>query len=303
MGLIGMYVALDHQITFDPGGRNCRRLYEAARTGPPLVKPAAERLFAAADAGGRVLLSTGFPIVPPEAPETDGPPGTVVLARAVERLGGTPVIVVEPAVRETITALVDALGMEPPVIETVPPTADRDRAEGLLDRHEPAAVVAVEKPARSADGSYRNMAGEDVSAFVGGVDALFERARDHGVPTVGIGDGGNEIGMGAVRAAVHDHVDHGATIASRTAVDQLVVAGVSNWGAYGVVAALSLLADEPLLHTGGVERQLLSASLDAGCVDGVHGEPVLSVDGIPSGVHEGVVDVLAESCTAALDDP
>ena len=297
-----MYAAIDHQITFDPGGRNCRRLYEAARNGPPLVKPAAEELLDAADAGGRILLSTGFPIVPPEAPETDGPLGTVVLARAVAALGGRPVIVVESAVREAISALADTLGMEQPVIETVTPTAGGGRAERLLDRHEPAAVVAVEKPGRSADGSYRNMAGEDVSAFVGGVDALFERARDHGVPTVGIGDGGNEIGMGAIRSAVHDHVDHGETIASRTAVDQLVVAGVSNWGAYGVVAALSLLAGERLLHTGGAERRMLAASLDAGCVDGVSGESVLSVDGIPSGVHEGVVDVLFESCATALDD-
>jgi hypothetical protein len=162
--------------------------------------------------------------------------------------------------------------------------------------------VAVEKPGRSADGSHRNMSGEPVSQHVVAVDALFEGARDRGVPTVAVGDGGNEIGMGLVQSAVHEHVDYGETIASVTPVDHLVVAGVSNWGAYGIVAALSLLAGEALLHTGGIERRLLAASLDAGCVDGVRGESVRSVDGIPSAVHEAVVDVLAESCAAALDD-
>mgnify|MGYP006278738991 CR=1 FL=1 len=73
-------------------------------------------------------------------------------------------------------------------------------------------------------------------------------------------------------------------------------------GAYGVVAALSLLADEQLLHTAATERRLLAASIEAGCVDGVRRTAAPSVDGIPSGVHEGGVGVLVESATAALDD-
>jgi len=294
-----MYAAIDHQITLDLGGRNCRRLYEAAHEGTPLVKSAAERLLEAADSGDRVLLSTGFPIVPPEAPETDGPLGTAVLARALGQLGAEPVIVVEPMVEATITALLDVLDCEYPTEIVDPATAT---VESLLDRHDPGAVVAVEKPGRCADGSHRNMNGDPISQHIAPVDALFEGARDRGIPTVAVGDGGNEVGMGLVQSAVEAHVDSGETIACVTPVDHLVVAGVSNWVAYGVVAELSLLAGEELLHTGAIERQLLAASLDAGCVDGVRGESVLSVDGIPSAVHEGVVSVLTECCAAALDD-
>ena len=69
------------------------------------------------------------------------------------------------------------------------------------------------------------------------LDALFLRRRA-GTVTIGIGDGGNEIGMGRVRARVVRDVPNGAKIASVVRTDHLVVAGTSNWGAWGVVAHL-----------------------------------------------------------------
>ncbi|MFD1589504.1 DUF4392 domain-containing protein [Halorientalis brevis] len=292
-----MFVEIDHQITLDLGGRNSRRLYEAVRADDPLVKTAAERLQRACESGGHVLLTTGFPIVPPGAPETDGPLGTVVLARALARLGATPVLVVEPMVRDPITALADELGCDFPV-ETVEPTATS--ADSLLDRYEPTALVAIEKPGRCADGSYRNMAGADILEYVGPVDGLFEQAREQGIPTVAVGDGGNELGMGVVQSTVEAAIPHGETIACVTPVDALVVAGVSNWGAYGIVAALSVFAGENLLHTGEAERRLLARSLSAGCVDGVSGDSETCVDGIACEIHESVVDILHRSCAAEL---
>ncbi len=290
-----MFAEIDHQITLDLGGRHSRRLYEAVREDNPLVKTAAERLRRACEPGRHILLTTGFPIVPPGNPETDGPLGTVVLARALARLGATPVLVVEPMVRDPITALLTELGCDFPV-ETVGPA--EANADALLARYEPTAVVAIEKPGRCADGSYRNMGGENILEHVGSVDALFEEAREQGIPTVAVGDGGNEIGMGVVQSTVEAEIPHGETIACVTPVDTLVVAGVSNWGAYGIVTALSVLAGENLLHTGETERRLLATSLEAGCVDGVSGTAELCVDGIPSAVHESVVDILHQSCAA-----
>src|SRR5262249_21382366 len=81
--------------------------------------------------------------------------------------------------------------------------------------------------------------------------------------TVGIGDGGNEIGMGAARARIARIDPLRARIAAVVGVDHLVVAGVSNWGAYGVVAALGLLTANDLLHTAEVERRPARASLGA----------------------------------------
>ena len=66
--------------------------------------------------------------------------------------------------------------------------------------------------------------------------------------TIGIGDGGNEIGMGKLPAGlIAQHVPNGAQIACVTSCDHLVVAGVSNWGAYGLAAGVRLLRQAPFV--------------------------------------------------------
>lgn len=304
-----MFAAIDQQITVDLGGRHTHQLYTAARDDESLVEAAARPLQAAADAGETVLLTTGFPIPPSNQPETDGPLGTVVLAGALSDLGAEPVIVTEPRVEAAITAVADALGSEPPeVVAVAPPDSTASEARGdataeptarsVLDSYEPGAVVAIEKPGVTADGSYRTAAGEEITALVAAVDPLIEAARERGIPTVAVGDGGNEVGMGGIRSAVETHVDGGETIACVTPVDALVVAAVSNWGAYGIVAALSLGSGRNLLHTGDTERALLRAAVEADCIDGVTGDATASVDGIPAAVHANVVDLL-QHCVAA----
>jgi len=298
-----MFAAIDRQLTVDLGGRNVQPLYAAARNDEPLVAAAATPLFAAAAAGELVVLTTGFPIPPSNEPETDGPLGTVALAGALADLGAKPLVVTEPRVEPAITAVADALGIKLPETVSLAPSdsaAEPTTARSLLDR-EPGAVVAVEKPGPTADGSYRTAAGEDITARVADIEPLFAAARERGIPTVGVGDGGNEVGMGAVQSAVEQHIDNGETIACRTPVDALVVAGVSNWGAYGVVAALSLTAGRELLHTGPTERELLAAAVEAGCIDGVTGEATPSVDGIPGAIHADVVDLLGDICTTEID--
>jgi hypothetical protein len=46
--------------------------------------------------GGCVLIVTGFYILDPGAPETDGPPGAAALAAAIKAAGHTPVLVTDP---------------------------------------------------------------------------------------------------------------------------------------------------------------------------------------------------------------
>lgn len=294
--------AIDHQITLDPGDRNSRRLYAAAHehAGEPLVGRAADRLLAAigedqAATGDRraadpeVAIATGFPIPPSGRPETDGPLGAVVLAGALEELGVQPVFVVDGRTEAVLTALADALGHES--ITTIRPT---DASGGLADRV--ASVVAIETPGRCADGRYRTMTAEDITPLVEPVDDLIERAVDYGIPTIAVGDGGNEVGFGAIRPAVERHVDRGEQVACVTPAESLVVAGVSNWGAYGLVAALSRRTDRSLLHTPATERRLLEVAIEAGAIDGVSGLAEPTVDGIDTAVHERVVGVLGALC-------
>lgn len=98
--------------------------------------------------------------------------------------------------------------------------------------------------------------------------------------------------MGAARATFGRLGRLEARIASVVRVDHLVVAGVSNWGGYGVVAALSRLAGRELLHTPAAERRMIEACVAAGAADGVTRRRATTVDGLPLEVHAAVVELL-----------
>ena len=74
----------------------------------------------------------------------------------------------------------------------------------------------------------------------------FSAYKSGKITTVGIGDGGNEIGMGKVHQQVIEHIQNGRNIASTVATDHLVTAGVSNWGGSALVAALRVLNQCPV---------------------------------------------------------
>jgi hypothetical protein len=78
-------------------------------------------------------------------------------------------------------------------------------------------------------------------------------------------------------------------------VDHLVVAGVSNWGAYGVVAQLGRLTGQPLLHTPTDERTMIDACVSAGAVDGLTRRREPTVDAHPADTHAAIVALLGLS--------
>src|SRR5207249_6359795 len=103
--------------------------------------------------------------------------------------------------------------------------------------------------------------------------------------SIGVGDGGNEIGMGKIS---HDtivrNIPNGDLIHCRVATDHLIVAGVSNWGAYGLAAGVALLRGVKLpaeLFDPERERAILQTMVDVGpLVDGVTGLQTATVDGL-----------------------
>src|SRR5207244_5133191 len=102
-------------------------------------------------------------------------------------------------------------------------------------------------------------------------------------------DGGTEIGMGNVRPRLAREGAPMARIASTVRVKYLVVAGVSNWGAYGIVAALSRLSGQMLLHGAAEERRLVEACVEAGAVAGITRRPGPPVAGLPREARAGFV--------------
>jgi len=167
----------------------------------------------------------------------------------------------------------------------------RETARRLLAEHRPTHMVAIERPGRARDGHYRSARGLSLSEWNGALDELFLAVPARTV-TVGVGDGGNEVGMGTVRARVVRAGGVFPRIASVVKVKHLVVAGVSNWGAYGIVAELARLTGRALLHTGEEEQAMVQACVDAGAVDGLTHRPEPTVDGLPLPAHIGMLELL-----------
>ncbi len=300
---------LDAILALDLGGRGIASFFS------PGAAVAAARALAGAE---RVVIVTGFS-VPPGTPETDGPPGAAVLGRALRLLGARVRYVPDLAPSVPLAAALEALD-ESSQVDVYPDGPDAARI--VLDRERPTHLVAIERPGRSRSGDYLSARGESVAQWNRPLDELFVLARarrgrykrkrsdstnaaaphlqqaTHGrggltAPvTIAVGDGGNEIGMGNVRARLSRGGRLMARIASVVRVDHLVVAGTSNWGAYGVVAALERLTGRALLHTGAIERRLIQACVQAGAIDGIARTREPSVDGLPADVHAGIVDLL-----------
>lgn len=277
---------IDQLMALDPGGRGIAAFF---------VRGGATAAAQALRKSRRVLLTTGF-AVGPGLPETDGPPGTACLGRALRTLGAQVGYIPDAVAVPPLQAALKVLG-EPATVETfhVPhrqgPGAAREIARRLLAEQKPTHLVAIERPGRARDGHYRSARGRSLTEWNGPLDELF-LAAPRRVVTIGVGDGGNEVGMGAVRSRVARAGGVFPQIASVVAVKHLVVAGVSNWGAYGIVAELARLAGRPLLHTGEEEQAMVQACVDAGAVDGLTLRPEPTVDGLPLPAHVGMLELL-----------
>jgi hypothetical protein len=242
----------------------------------------------------RAILVTGFVPRVGWGAETDGPSGTVILGRALRQLGVTIRYLADSPVAPLLHACLRTL-REPRDVLLVPGPARAAlaAARSAVTAFAPTHLVAVERPGRAADGGYYNARGGPVPAVNAPLDGLFLRPPP-GATTVGIGDGGNEVGMGRVRARVARDVPHGGRIGSVIRTDHLIVAGTSNWGAWGLVAHLGLGTGRDLLHTPEEEGRLTRAMVAAGGVDGLTGARQPSVDALPLALHQTMLRTLRE---------
>nr|XP_039248868.1 putative hydro-lyase A1S_1268 [Styela clava] len=159
-----------------------------------------------------IAITTGFPCHDHEPPdETDGLPGVYSLAGMLQALGKEITLIVDKAGLkmniEIMKKQVDAgiLQKEIKVISYI----GSDGTEHALtnDDGRPIydVILATERCGSTENGKYYTMKGKDISAQVG------IQLDQHGLR--GVGDGGNELGMGKVIDKVKKFIPNGETIA------------------------------------------------------------------------------------------
>jgi len=288
--------AIERAIRAD-GGRNVG----------PLVRHAVGDLAAAADSiataqQASVVILTGLyiPWAAVPAAETDGPPGAVLLAAGLLELG----MPVRLLTDHRCNPVVRAAGRESaPDVPIDVCEGDPVEVARLLDGYKKLRVthlVAVERAGPAVDGVVRNFRGEDMTPFTARFDRLL--GAEQPWTTIAIGDRGNELGMGNVPATeVAAGIEHGDRIHCVVRCDHLVVAGISNWGALGLLVAVGMLTGmrgkaaaayaSPEYH-----RRAVAACLEAGAVDGTLGRSVASIDGLALREHGAVIERIQAAC-------
>ncbi len=322
----------DRLIRRDPGKRGL--ISSETEFGPLChdhLLSAASGLFQNAS---QVVIATGFYVpsaVIPSA-ETDGPPGALLLASVLEECGINTSVVTDEFCAPVVEATVEAFSYPASQVHILP-TDQKDWVESFFNRQSISHLISVERvgPSHTADSFARqtgrsetahaefqskvpqdhfdrchNMRGEIIDQFTAPLHQLFERLLEFfpQAKTIGIGDGGNEIGMGAIPWEELDRritSDYSGLIPCRVATDWNIVAGTSNWGASALAAAVALLKGQTdiLFQWQRAEQlKVLESIVDkANAVDGVTKQREPTVDGLPFLTYmqpwEGILKVLA----------
>lgn len=230
-----------------------------------------------------VAVVSGFYIPCAKAPETDGPGGAVILARAFMRMGRASVLWTDELCLGAMKECARAASFP---------------EEQVLVYHEglplPEGIIFTERLGRAADGAYYNFKKVNISEWTPPLDELAFEAVRKGIVTAGIGDGGNEVGMGNFYDELSALIPQYKECLCTVRTDYALAADVSNWGAYALAAALSQLFGKWCGAEAHEEKAMLEALKAAGAVDGISRKPQLTVDGFDLSVQSVIISSLKD---------
>lgn len=245
--------------------------------------------------------------------------------------------------------LIRSFGSSRLTLESFPPQANFD--SGDVQRLKECAewadsVIAIERPGPNSDGEYKTMKGISMDHLVAPLEDIIgyrmnlpgniisdfnnidadgdvdveskEKPINYSFLSIGIGDGGNEIGMGKVYDKIinSSSIPLGKDIACVVATKYLLTSSVSNWGGYAVAAALCIhhIRSQSQFHSPSIYRQfrrdsvskyivspetevkICTSMVESGARDGVSGQMEVSVDGMPFSVSIQVLNDLVILC-------
>lgn len=338
-GLIKIAEALDKLMTIDISARgSIDVLYEAARArqADALTISAVQMLKSSIKPGDFVMIATGWADQywnVPHYGETDGPPGAVALARSLRiALKALPVIVTDEYLVDGMKKVVNGAGLHCVPADQLAASLDTSRgfdnvptaavipfplevkpseleAAKLIDQYKPAVCISIERGGINEYGRIHGMGGIDYSKSQGKIDYLFIEANNRGIPTIGIGDGGNEIGMANIADTIREKVANGnrckcpcgAGIVPSTPVSLLLTSTISNWAAYAVSCLLAVSTGNlEAMANEEVEERVLQACADADFHDTIGATVLPSVDGCRAPVQFAIIKLMREIVTQGI---
>lgn len=223
---------------------------------------------------GIVFIITGFYVA--GFAETDGPAGSLILAKALRKAGYTPVFVTDKLCKGYFEP-------ENFPVEYMDVTDGEEYCADLLEAYHPSGLISIERCGRNSEGNYCNMRNVSLNEFTPAIDQLYEMARSRKIPTVAIGDGGNEIGMGNLKQEISEKLSLKPCVVE---TDELIIATVSNWGAYGLASLLAPLPDYSEL------REFYRRTVAMGSIDGVNKTHTLTADGFDESIEKEIYEDL-----------
>jgi hypothetical protein len=249
----------------------------------------------------------------PPSPETDGLNGMGQLAAGFVEAGIPVTVITDAPCGKAAWAVTDVLpgkvALEIVSIDAGSVRRLRDHLE--TSDHPLTHIISIERCSLGSDGKPHREHGWDISNDTAPLDYLFKDAGWNAPwTTIGIGDGGNEIGMGVLpQSLVESDIPNGKLIAAKTPADFLIVSGVSNWGAYGLLGAVAHLrpdlAPALLKHFNGtMEHTILDAAVNIGqAIDDSRvdrlGQLQMTIDRLPLENHVAIIDEIVSIVSVA----
>jgi hypothetical protein len=320
---------LDNLMNLDPRGYGlCRILYAGSRayTGEPLTTHCAKKLVETIKPGDFVYILTGFILLPHKVPETDGIVSSMLLCRSlVQAFDAKPVIICPEDTIEAIVKCAGVVGLHcythmdqvarlPFSMGVIPFTKNvkeaEEQADRIIARKLPKAVIAIEAAGANQYGEYHNAAGINITELEAKTDILFVKLKKKGVLNLAIGDLGNEIGMGTISDHIRKYIPYtdegqckctcrGGILAASSA-DHIITATVSDWGCYGLMAAIAYLKkDMDIFHDGDMEMEVIRVAARSGMVD-MTGSRIPGIDGFNTRIIVHIVELMKRSTAYAI---
>ncbi|MHA1519179.1 MAG: glutamate cyclase domain-containing protein [Promethearchaeota archaeon] len=253
-----------------------KRAYKIMHTNPQLIQnllAVAERFEKAIKSADSITIATGFPVY--DTFETDGPIGTYILGNFLIQQGYSVNITSEPALLEAMEHFPwDGASFSH---LSFTPTSQLKKSSEFF--------ISIERPGQNFEKIYHNMRGDDISSLIYDLDDTLMKFPPK--YWMAIGDGGNELGLGALQERIQEIVPFGKKcncpcgggIAVEKRATDYVLGITSNLAALMLTLELALKFSVNWKYRWETEKLLLKILNSHKIIDGINGE-FNSVDGI-----------------------